>query len=155
MRYDSFDEMNFKIWKKRLLAGGFLILGLGLVGCGAGAYGLYQLGKNVTANFEVGTLTDALPKASQIPTLGAVGGTVLAIASDWASASIADGDIQSVRHGVACIEALGGPDAGHLLATLAKHTNNSEIAQTMRRVASELTKNQESRPASCISLLAG
>lgn len=154
MRYKSFDKKIDKTWKKRLIVGGSLIFALGLVGCGAGAYGLYSLGKNMTAHIEVGSLGAAISKAGQASP-ESITNTVLNLASTWAAESIALGEIQSVKHGLRCVDALGGPDAGRLLETLAKHSKNLEITKIMRKVSSELTEGQASHPSSCIAFIAG
>jgi|GEM_PF-1146200 len=154
MRYDTIDPKMVRLWKKRLLVGGALVLGLGIAGCGAGAYGVYALGKHISTRVDVGTIGAALPTVNDI-SLGPVTGTVLAVVSDWAAASIASGDVNSVKQGLACVDALGGPDAGVILDTLASKATNASAADAMRRVSSELAKGGESRPASCITFLAG
>lgn len=154
MYHDSLDPKTLKIWKKRLIVGGALVVGLGIVGCGAGAYGLYALGKNVSSSIQVGDLGNAIPKAGQVAQ-GSISNTMLNLAGDWALAYIATGEVQNVKHALRCIDALGGPDPGRMLETLAKRTSSPEIAKTMQRVSSELKKGQASHTSSCISFLAG
>ena len=154
MRYDTIDSKMVRLWKKRLLVGGALILGLGIAGCGAGAYSLYALGRHLSTGVDVGTIREALPTVNEV-SFGPVAGTVLAVASDWAATSIASGDANSVKHGLACVDALGGPDAGRILDALASKATNTSAADAMRRVSSELAKGGKSRPASCVTFLAG
>lgn len=154
MMHEVIDPKMIRIWKKRLLVGAAFALGIGLVGCGAGAYGIYSIGKQVSANLDTGDLGAALPKAKDV-VIDPVSGAVLAVASDWAAESIANGGAESVKQGLACIDALGGPNAGNFLNTLANRATRFEAREAMRRVSAELGNVGESRPASCIKFFAG
>ncbi len=150
MLHGFIDPQKIRLWKKRLLVGGALVFGLGLVGCSVGAYGLYSLGKHVSSNVDINSIGEALPD-----TFGPVTGTIVTVASEWATSTVEAGEAQSVKHGLACLDALGGPDATQLLETLADKASNPEGSDALRKVAAELSVEAKSRPSSCLTFLVG
>ena len=136
--------------KRILLVGGVLLLaisGVVLVGGGILAY------KSVTYTAEkvkTWKTEGELPFAT-VPERGFVEEVVLGVASSWLEQGLASTEVRTLKDGLSCFDALGGPSALDIVAYVKSRTADQNLIAQLSGLSEKLeaSASPTSGPAAC------
>jgi hypothetical protein len=116
-----------------------VIASVGVAILGFAGHQLINLGKNNVTHM----VKDMREPASSIDFAenGYLGGVVTSIASGWIHQNLAYGDIEKIRNGLACFDALGGPSPNLVINYVKTKIKDEQLLARLNQVADTLSLN--------------
>ncbi len=151
MKTDVHKVINFAgRYKKALVIGGISFLAfMGVLVVGAGVL-VYKTAGLATQEIKTWKAENGLPAIS-LPKPGFVEGVVLGVASGWLERSLAGPEVQSVKDGLSCFDALGGPSPSDVVTYVEGHTSSQQFRERLTGLKERLATSPATTtgPAAC------
>lgn len=137
-------------YKKALVIGSVSFIAfMGLLVVGAGVL-MYKAAGFATQEVKTWKAENGLPTIS-LPKPGFVEGVVMGVASGWLERSLASPEVQSVKDGLSCFAALGGPSPTDVVAYVESHTSDQQFRDRLSGLKQRLATlpGATTGPAAC------
>ena len=80
---------------------------------------------------------------------GFVEGFIVGVASHWLNQGLASAEFASMKDGLACFDAIGGPSPSEMVNYAKSRTTDQAVLAKLKNLSSTLTPTTSSGPASC------
>lgn len=133
------------------IAGISFVLVSGLLVVGTGFF-VYKTAAFVTDKVKTWNTEATLPNV-RLPEPGFIEDMVLGVATSWLQQGIVSTEVQSVKNGLACIDALGGPNPVDVVAYVKSRTSDQQVSEQLGNLKERLkfTTSQPTGTDACVS----